>query len=96
MTTAPHCCAELKCIDRHEAKDLRDMLNVLNVKVADGYGYEFRKEAGETRIERIGYAIERIRQYDGIFLDLEDLDGRLQEIARAIPVCDLNAVCAKC
>ena len=88
------------------------MLNVLNVKAADGYGAEFRKEAGETRIERIGHALERARRHyheqahgdktvctgcDATYLwaDLEDIDGRLQEIARNIPVCTTPGLCEK-
>ena len=106
----PECCACEKHIDEAEAKGLRDMLNVLNVKAPDGYGEEFRREAGETRIERIGYVLERIAkasdenqpcgsppcavcQNETLWADLEDIEGRLQEIARNIPVCDEPALC---
>ena len=107
-----HCCTCEKCIDQAEAISLRDMLNVLNVKVADGYGAEVRREAGETRLERIGYVLERIAkasdenqpcgsppcavcQNETLWADLEDLDGRLQEIARGIPVCTTPGLCEK-
>ena len=112
-TTQTHTCCECEHhIDETEAKDLRYMLNVLNCKDTDGYGHDFRREAGETRIERIGYALERVRPHDhrdprtltdcsgcdvnATWRDLEDIDGRLQEIARSIPVCGQNALCAKC
>ena len=61
----PECCVCERHIDAAEAESLRAMLNVLNVKVADGYGAEFRAEAGETRLERIGHALEQLENSPG-------------------------------
>ena len=65
-TTQTHTCCECEHhIDANEAKDMRDMLSVLSVKVADGYGEAFRREAGETRIERIGHALAQLENSPG-------------------------------